>query len=163
MASSFTFRLQQCAVLRSVPCRAQCLTTGFTKPPSAVCCQVFSDADEAFASLRAVKGQLERWRGAYPEAYRDAYVSMSAPALMAPFVRSQLLSWDPLHGSQPGVCSTMPHGLAYAAMHAELALLSPDGLVQDMWQDGVLQWTTLVVTCAYGCYQASYCVKIEGL
>lgn len=64
--------------------------------------QVFSDADEAFASLRAVKGQLERWRGAYPEAYRDAYVSMSAPALMAPFVRSQLLSWDPLHGSQPG-------------------------------------------------------------
>ena len=64
--------------------------------------QVFADADDEFGSLHAVKGQLERWRGAYPDAYRDAYVSMSAPALMAPFVRLQLLEWDPLHQAQPG-------------------------------------------------------------
>ena len=67
-----------------------------------MCAQVFADADEPFASLEAVKGQLQRWRGAYPEAYRDAYVGMSAPALMAPFVRCQLLHWDPLHQAEPG-------------------------------------------------------------
>ena len=58
--------------------------------------QVFADADEQYSSLGAVKGQLERWRGSYPASYRDAYVGLSAPALFAPFVRLQLLQWDPL-------------------------------------------------------------------
>lgn len=35
-------------------------------------------------------------------AYRDAYVSLSAPALFAPFVRLELLKWRPLHGGEAG-------------------------------------------------------------
>lgn len=38
-----------------------------------------------------------------PGAYRDAYVSLSAPALFAPFVRMELLKWRPLHGGEAGV------------------------------------------------------------
>eukprot|EP00850_Spirogloea_muscicola_P018222 SM000164S02284 [mRNA] locus=s164:321624:323860:- [translate_table: standard] len=57
---------------------------------------VFKDAAEEFASLGRVKERLEDWKSRYPSAYRDAYCSLSAPALLAPYVRLELLRWDPL-------------------------------------------------------------------
>lgn len=57
---------------------------------------VFADASEAFSSIAAVRQRLDSWREEQPAAYRDAYMGMSAPALFAPFVRLQLLSWEPL-------------------------------------------------------------------
>lgn len=59
---------------------------------------VFRDADEEFRTLTKVKERLEEWKRKYPAAYRDAYVSLSAPALFAPYVKLELLKWDPLHG-----------------------------------------------------------------
>ena len=58
---------------------------------------VFADAAEEFASLEAVKAKLEGWKAAYAQDYQNAYVPESAPALFAPFVRLQLLQWDPLY------------------------------------------------------------------
>ena len=57
---------------------------------------VFADADDAFASLGAVKSRLESFKAAHPRDYGAAYLSDSAAALLAPFVRLQLLSWEPL-------------------------------------------------------------------
>ena len=67
-------------------------------PPPAV----FRDASDEFGSLPAVKRRLEAWKARQPGAYRDAYVSLSAPALFAPWVRLELLKWRPLHGGEPG-------------------------------------------------------------
>jgi GC-rich sequence DNA-binding factor len=63
---------------------------------------VFADAAEEYASLESVKSRLEDWKAAYPRDYQNAYVPESAPALFAPFVRLQLLRWDPLHGQGQG-------------------------------------------------------------
>ena len=63
---------------------------------------VFRDADDEFGSLAAVKRRLEDWKARQPGAYRDAYMSVSAPALFAPFVRMELLKWRPLHGGDTG-------------------------------------------------------------
>ncbi|GAB4819481.1 hypothetical protein N2152v2_006527 [Parachlorella kessleri] len=63
---------------------------------------VFKDASDEFSSIPAVKSQLEEWKGRYPGAYRDAYMSISAPALFAPFVRLELLRWRPLEGAGAG-------------------------------------------------------------
>lgn len=60
--------------------------------------RVFGDAAEEFSQLALVKEKLESWKRMYSTAYRDAYVSLSAPALFAPFVRLELLKWDPLYG-----------------------------------------------------------------
>ncbi|KAK9825809.1 hypothetical protein WJX74_009574 [Apatococcus lobatus] len=57
---------------------------------------VFADADAEFSSLGAVKRKLEAWKAQQPGTYRDAYMSLSVPALLAPFVRLELLQWDPL-------------------------------------------------------------------
>ncbi|KAK9277731.1 hypothetical protein L1049_007278 [Liquidambar formosana] len=59
--------------------------------------QIFSDADEEYAQLSAVKDRFERWKKHYSSTYRDAYMSLSVPAIFSPYVRLELLKWDPLH------------------------------------------------------------------
>ena len=73
---------------------------------------VFRDADDEFGSLAAVKRRLEDWKARQPGAYRDAYVSVSAPALFAPFVRMELLKWRPLHGGDTGATAGLTGGWA---------------------------------------------------
>ncbi|OEL27531.1 PAX3- and PAX7-binding protein 1 [Dichanthelium oligosanthes] len=58
---------------------------------------VFSDASEEYSSLRIVKDKFEGWKTQYPSAYRDAHVALSAPSVFTPYVRLELLKWDPLH------------------------------------------------------------------
>ncbi|KAL6636490.1 hypothetical protein ACP70R_024062 [Stipagrostis hirtigluma subsp. patula] len=58
---------------------------------------VFSDAAEEYSSLRIVKDKFEGWKAQYPLAYRDAHVALSAPSVFSPYVRLELLKWDPLH------------------------------------------------------------------
>ncbi|KAL3131084.1 hypothetical protein ABBQ38_000395 [Trebouxia sp. C0009 RCD-2024] len=63
---------------------------------------VFADASEEYGSLAAVKHRLEQWKQQQPGAYADAYMSLTVPAVMAPFVRLELLQWDPLLGGSAG-------------------------------------------------------------
>lgn len=57
---------------------------------------VFRDAADEYGSLTAVKTRLEEWKHTYRGQYNDAYMAESVPALFAPFVRQELLSWNPL-------------------------------------------------------------------
>lgn len=59
--------------------------------------QVFSDAAEEYSQLSVVKERFERWKRDYPSSYNDAYMSLSVPAIFSPYVRLELLKWDPLH------------------------------------------------------------------
>ncbi|OMO65530.1 GC-rich sequence DNA-binding factor [Corchorus olitorius] len=62
--------------------------------------EIFSDASEEFSQLSAVKERFERWKKDYASSYRDAYMSLSIPAIFSPYVRLELLKWDPLHGDE---------------------------------------------------------------
>lgn len=59
--------------------------------------EIFSDADEEFSQLLTVKERFEMWKKDYSSSYRDAYMSLSIPAIFSPYVRLELLKWDPLH------------------------------------------------------------------
>ncbi|KAI3975093.1 hypothetical protein MKX01_031517 [Papaver californicum] len=59
--------------------------------------QIFNDADEEFSKLSLVKEKFETWKKRFFSSYRDAYMSLSVPAIFSPFVRLELLKWDPLH------------------------------------------------------------------
>ena len=59
--------------------------------------QVFSDAAEEYSQLSSVKERIERWKKQYSSTYRDAYMSLSIPAIFSPYVRLELLKWDPLY------------------------------------------------------------------
>jgi GC-rich sequence DNA-binding factor len=57
---------------------------------------VFADTDEQYASLTAVKARLEGFKAQYPREYSQAYIGESAAALFAPYVRLELLQWEPM-------------------------------------------------------------------
>jgi GC-rich sequence DNA-binding factor len=58
---------------------------------------IFSDASNEYANLKDVKERFETWKRLYPSVYRNAYVSDSVQAVFAPFVRLELVKWDPLY------------------------------------------------------------------
>ena len=58
---------------------------------------VFSDAAEDYAKLSAVNRKFQEWKKLYSSSYGDAYMSLSLPLIFAPYVRLELLKWDPLH------------------------------------------------------------------
>lgn len=59
--------------------------------------KVFGDAAEEYSKLSFVIERFERWKKDYASSYRDAYMSLSVPAIFSPYVRVELLKWDPLH------------------------------------------------------------------
>ncbi|CAH8281661.1 unnamed protein product [Eruca vesicaria subsp. sativa] len=59
--------------------------------------KVFSDASEEFSQLSMVKARFEKWKRDYSSTYRDAYMSLTVPSIFSPYVRLELLKWDPLH------------------------------------------------------------------
>lgn len=59
--------------------------------------QIFSDAAEEYSQLSVVKERFEEWKRDYLSTYRDAYMSLSVPSIFSPYVRLELLKWDPLH------------------------------------------------------------------
>jgi len=59
--------------------------------------EIFGDASEEYGQLSLVKERMEEWKREYSSSYRDAYMSLSLPLVFSPYVRLELLRWDPLH------------------------------------------------------------------
>ena len=53
------------------------------------------------------------WRKAFPKQYREAYVALSLPRLLAPTVRLEMMDWEPLTGECGAVAL-----LGFRCMHA---------------------------------------------
>ncbi|CAH9057077.1 unnamed protein product [Cuscuta epithymum] len=59
--------------------------------------EIFGDTHDEYSQLAVVVNKFERWKKQYSSSYRDAYMSLSIPAILSPYVRLELLKWDPLH------------------------------------------------------------------
>ncbi|CAH2069048.1 unnamed protein product, partial [Iphiclides podalirius] len=57
---------------------------------------VFADALPAWRGVRGVCARMARWRRQEPALYADAYVADCLPRLLAPYVRHELILWNPL-------------------------------------------------------------------
>eukprot|EP00210_Caulerpa_lentillifera_P000132 g127.t1 len=64
---------------------------------------IFSDTLPMFGDLHAIKVEFENWRTRRRNVYTMAYIPDSLPALLAPFVRLEILTWSPFHGSELGL------------------------------------------------------------
>jgi hypothetical protein len=58
--------------------------------------ELFQDTKEEFSSIRKIKEQFLIWKQKFPKSYTDTYCDLSVQKVFAPFVRLELLSWDPL-------------------------------------------------------------------
>ena len=56
---------------------------------------LFEDVVEDFSSIDSIKSRFEEWKNKHEDCYRNAYISLCLPKLFAPFIRLQLLDWNP--------------------------------------------------------------------
>lgn len=58
--------------------------------------EVFSDVVDDFSKLSSIKELFEGWKFNFSSSYEQAYISLCVPKVFAPFVRYQILRWNPL-------------------------------------------------------------------
>lgn len=96
--------------LRNNPCEEDVLSAGesdgeydrFTQRQQDIrleCRSLFTDAEHSFSSIEAIKEYLESWKSQFAEQYDATFMGLSAPALFAPFVRLELIDWNPMDPS----------------------------------------------------------------
>lgn len=56
---------------------------------------MFEDAAEDFTSLSLIADKFEQWKVEHRDAYEQSYCTMSLPLVFAPYVRLELLQWNP--------------------------------------------------------------------
>ena len=61
--------------------------------------RLFDDALEDFTEVELIRKRFEEWKFQFGDTYREAYISLCIPKLVNPFVRLQLISWNPLQVS----------------------------------------------------------------
>ncbi|XP_030850781.1 PAX3- and PAX7-binding protein 1 isoform X1 [Strongylocentrotus purpuratus] len=61
--------------------------------------KVFEDVEEEFCSLPAIVNRFQRWKFSQGDSYSDAYIGLCLPKLCEPFVRLELLCWNPLEAN----------------------------------------------------------------
>jgi len=54
------------------------------------------DVIEEFSSVDLVLNHMLEWKNKYIESYVEAYVNVCLPRLVGPFVRLELIIWNPL-------------------------------------------------------------------
>jgi GC-rich sequence DNA-binding factor len=57
--------------------------------------ELFKDVNDDFRTLDKIKSRMEAWKYKHTQAYMDAYIALSVPALFSPYVRLQLLVASP--------------------------------------------------------------------
>lgn len=57
---------------------------------------LLDDVLEEFASVDLVLKHMSEWKNKYLESYIEAYVNVCLPKLVGPFVRIEMLTWNPL-------------------------------------------------------------------
>ncbi|XP_059152632.1 PAX3- and PAX7-binding protein 1-like [Physella acuta] len=57
---------------------------------------LFEDVLDEFSDIEYIKEQFESWKFTYGDTYREAYIGLCLPKLLNPFIRKELLFWNPL-------------------------------------------------------------------
>ena len=65
--------------------------------------EVFSDVLPEMRCISSITARVEGWKTQYSKLYDMAYIPDSLPALLAPFVRCEVLTWSPLCGTPLGL------------------------------------------------------------
>ncbi|KAH3737797.1 PAX3- and PAX7-binding protein 1-like [Dreissena polymorpha] len=57
---------------------------------------VFEDVVDDFSDTGCIRERFASWKAGYGDTYREAYIGLCLPKLVNPFVRLQLIAWNPL-------------------------------------------------------------------
>lgn len=66
---------------------------------------IFDDVIQDFSSLDKIKARFEEWRFGFFDSYKEAYIHLCLPKLLSPFLRLEMLDWNPFQVGVTGLCS----------------------------------------------------------
>ncbi|NXL68346.1 GCFC2 factor, partial [Chordeiles acutipennis] len=58
--------------------------------------KIFEDVHADFCDIRKILLKFQEWKEKFPDSYCDAYISFCLPKLLNPWIRVQLINWNPL-------------------------------------------------------------------
>jgi hypothetical protein len=58
--------------------------------------EIFSDTIEDYSSISKIKSKFFEWKDQYEKSFNDTYCNLSLQKVYAPFIRLELIGWDPL-------------------------------------------------------------------
>jgi hypothetical protein len=71
--------------------------------PESAAWDVFADAVDDIKSIDRVYGRFQEWKNKFPDIYKDSYANLALSKLYAPYIRVELINWDPLAVSMGGI------------------------------------------------------------
>jgi len=57
---------------------------------------LFEDVVSSFSSVKEILSRFELWKFGFSDSYKDSYMGLCIPKLLAPFIKLELLTWNPL-------------------------------------------------------------------
>lgn len=57
---------------------------------------LFDDVVDDFSQLDLIRGRFETWKRDYSDSYNEAFIALCLPKLFTPFVKLELVCWNPL-------------------------------------------------------------------
>ena len=57
---------------------------------------IFEDVVNDFTSIHEIMSRFEQWKYGFHDSYKEAYLGLCLPKLFAPFIKLELLNWNPL-------------------------------------------------------------------
>jgi len=57
---------------------------------------LFDDVVDDFSQLDLVRARFETWKKDYSDSYNEAFIALCLPKLFTPFVKLELVCWNPL-------------------------------------------------------------------
>jgi hypothetical protein len=58
--------------------------------------KIFADVLEDFVNIKTIIARFQQWKYGFPDTYKQAFVHLCLPKLILPFVKIELLNWNPL-------------------------------------------------------------------
>lgn len=99
---------------------------------------IFDDTVADFHSLPALFSRFQDWRTSCPHSYNDAYIAHCFPKLVAPFVRFQILGWNPIKVRRSPHCQWRKWSVTHVAITDSLTLQRPAPLTEMSWLEEIL-------------------------
>jgi GC-rich sequence DNA-binding factor len=62
---------------------------------------MFDDVMDEFCQLDLIRSRFEKWKKDYADSYNEAFIGLCLPKLFTPFVKLELVCWNPLEPSCP--------------------------------------------------------------
>eukprot|EP00794_Sanderia_malayensis_P000333 gene333-965_t len=59
---------------------------------------IFEDVVSDFSNVDEIKSRFEEWKFGFNDTYKEAYIHLCLPKMFTPFLRLEMLDWNPMQG-----------------------------------------------------------------